>query len=74
MNTAVKTSKGGNVIQALKGKTDFSLLWIIHTSCVAHTASYTTCTGAYCTLSVTFVMGHLPLVVIQPEHAAEHST
>lgn len=39
MNTAVKTDEGENVIQALKGKIDFSLLWIIQTSSAGHTAS-----------------------------------
>ena len=57
MNTAIKTEEGGNVIKALKGKINFSLLWIIQTSCAAHTGSYTTSTGAYCTLIVISVIG-----------------
>jgi len=52
------TAEGGNVIQALKGKINFSLIWIIQTSCAAHTASCTMSTGAYCTLIVIAVLGH----------------
>jgi len=57
MNTAVKTDEGGNVIQALKGKINFSLLRIIQTSCAAHRDSYTLSTGAYCILIVIAVLG-----------------
>jgi hypothetical protein len=69
----VKTDEGGNVIQPLKGKNDFSLLWIIQTSSAAHSL-YTTCIGGYCTLIVTVVLGPLSLLVKQPGHAVEHST
>jgi len=74
MNTAVKTDEGGNVIQALKGKINLTLLCIIQTSSAAHTASYTTCIGAYYTLTVIIVLGPLSLVVKQPGHAVEHFT
>jgi hypothetical protein len=57
MNTAVKTDEGGNGIQALKRKIDFSLLWIIQTSSAVHTASYTMCIGTCCTLIVIVVLG-----------------
>jgi hypothetical protein len=74
MNTAEETDEGGNVIKALKGKINFSLLWIIQTSSAAHTVSCTMCTGAYCTLIVIVVLGPLSLVAKQPGHAVEHST
>jgi hypothetical protein len=74
MNTAVQTDEGGNAIQAVKGKINFPLLWIIQTSSAAHTASYTTCIGAHCTSIVIVVLGPLSLVVKQPGHAVEHFT